>query len=379
VSASTAESGATAGHVLVVRLDNVGDVVLSGPAVRAVAAGADKVTYLASSRGAAAAALLPGVDEVATFDAPWIDADPEPVHRPTMEALVEDLAGRRVDRALLLTSFHQSPLPLALLARMAGVPWIGAISVDYPGSLLDLRHQVDDDIHEVARALSLVGAAGYHLSPGDDGALAVAHAPTEPDHLVPGLGGGAGSYVVVHPGATVPARTWPPDRFAAAVDALAAAGHQVVVTGGRSEAELVHRVAGPPRPGVLPVAGGLSLDELAALLAGAASVVVGNTGPAHLAAAVGTPVVSLFAPTVPAVRWRPWAVPHVLLGDQGIACARCRARVCPYGDLQPCLEQVTAADVVDAVSRLTTAPVRPHRRVLGGPDGRPVLAMGEPR
>ena len=55
---------------------------------------------------------------------------------------------------------------------------------------------------------------------------------------------------------------------------------------------------------------------MAALLDGAAAVVVGNTGPAHLAAAVGTPVVSLFAPVVPAARWAPYGVPTVLLGDQ---------------------------------------------------------------
>ncbi len=56
------------------------------------------------------------------------------------------------------------------------------------------------------------------------------------------------------------------------------------------------------------------------MLRGAEAVVVGNTGPAHLAAAVGTPVVSLFAPVVPAARWHPWGVPHVLLGDQEAAC-----------------------------------------------------------
>ena len=84
-------------------------------------------------------------------------------------------------------------------------------------------------------------------------------------------------------------------------------------------------------------------------------VVVGNTGPAHLAAAVGTPVVSLFAPTVPAVRWRPWAVPQVLLGDQAIACAGCRARTCPYPG-QPCLAGVTPEVVAAAVHTLAGTP-----------------------
>jgi ADP-heptose:LPS heptosyltransferase len=82
-------------------------------------------------------------------------------------------------------------------------------------------------------------------------------------------------------------------------------------------------------------------------------VVVGNTGPAHLAAAVGTPVVSLFAPTVPAVRWRPWRVPHELLYVD-VPCAGCRARTCPVPG-HPCLAGVGVDEVVAAVERL--APV----------------------
>jgi ADP-heptose:LPS heptosyltransferase len=81
-------------------------------------------------------------------------------------------------------------------------------------------------------------------------------------------------------------------------------------------------------------------------------VVVGNTGPAHLAAAVGTPVVSLFAPVVPAVRWRPWKVPHLLLGRQDAPCAGSRARTCPVPG-HPCLDEVTVEEVVAAVERLT--------------------------
>jgi ADP-heptose:LPS heptosyltransferase len=90
------------------------------------------------------------------------------------------------------------------------------------------------------------------------------------------------------------------------------------------------------------------------VLAGADCVVVGNTGPAHLAAAVGTPVVSLYAPTVPAVRWRPWRVAHELLYVD-VPCAGCRARECPVPG-HPCLGGVDVADVVAAVGRL--APLR---------------------
>ena len=334
-------------HVLVARLDSVGDVLLSGPAVRAVAAGAAKVTYLCGPRGRAAAALLPGVDDIIVYRAPWIDPEPEPVSRAETDALADDLAGRGIDAAVILTSWHQSALPTALVLRMAGIPTIAAISEDYPGSLLDVRHHVDDDIHEVLRALSTVATLGFELPEGDDGRLRVRPLPARPELDRP--------YVVVHPGASVPARAWAPSANAALVDALVAAGRRVVVTGSPDEAELAAFVAGPPRPDVVDLGGRTDLATLGAVLAEADAVVVGNTGPAHLAAAVGAPIVSLFAPTVPLSRWAPWGVPTVVLGDHDIACGGCRARICPV-EGHPCLSSVPVGAVVEAVDRLA-APV----------------------
>jgi ADP-heptose:LPS heptosyltransferase len=329
--------------VLVARLDNAGDVLLQGPLVRAVAAGADRVVFLAGPAGAAAAHLLPGVDEVWTWRCPWILADPPPVDAAEIGDLTERVRALAPDEALISTSFHQSPLPLALLLRTAGVPRIGAISVDYPGSLLDLRHRVDDDLPEPERALSLARAAGFELPPGDDGRLAVRRPLPPPPHP-PG-------YVVLHPGASAPARAWPVQRCAEAVEALADAGHRVLVTGGPGERELTAAVAGTRG---LDLGGETTLPEMAALLDGAAAVVVGNTGPAHLAAAVGTPVVSLFAPVVPAARWAPYGVPTVLLGDQAAPCRDTRARECPVPG-HPCLTSVSPADVVAAIEKLVSA------------------------
>ncbi|HEY0344623.1 MAG TPA: glycosyltransferase family 9 protein [Solirubrobacteraceae bacterium] len=334
-------------HVLLARMDNVGDVLLAGPAVRAVAARAARVTFLASPRGAAAAELLPGVDEVLVHDCPWIEAPAPRVTRDAVDALVADVAARGISEAIVFTSFHQSPLPLALLLRLAGVETIAAISIDYPGSLLDVRHHVSDDVHEAQRALSLAAALGYAAAPDDSPRLAV----RRPAARRAGLPGGP--YVVVHPGASVPARAWPADSHAALVLALAERGRRVVVTGTAAEAPLTGRVVAGAPDAALDLGGRTDLAELAEILAGAAAVVVGNTGPAHLAAAVGTPVVSLFAPTVPAVRWRPWGVPHELLYVD-VPCAGCRARDCPVPG-HPCLAGVTVPAVVEAVERLAPA------------------------
>jgi ADP-heptose:LPS heptosyltransferase len=99
---------------------------------------------------------------------------------------------------------------------------------------------------------------------------------------------------VLHPGATDPRRRWPAERFAAVGDRLAAAGAEIVVTGVRSEREVVERVCVRMREPVRPVVDELSIGGLAALLADSALLVSNDTGPLHLARAVGTAAIGLF-------------------------------------------------------------------------------------
>lgn len=339
-------------RVLVARLDSAGDVLLAGPAVRAVAAGRDgrpnEVLMLCGPQGTAAAGLLPGVTDVFTWASPWIVDPAPPVTEDHLAALCDWVRGQQVKEAVILTSFHQSPLPLAMLLRLAGVERITAASTDYAGSLLDMRLKPGEDFPEdqpeAERALQIAAAAGYRLPANDDGRLRVRDVP-DARWLV-----GTAPYIAVHPGAAVPSRAWPPLHHAAAVELLIAAGYRVVVTGGPAEAELTATVAGPE---ALDLGGRTDLHSLAGVLAGASALVTGNTGPAHLAAAVGTPVVSLFAPVVPAVRWAPYKVPLELLGDQNAPCRLSRARVCPVPG-HPCLTGVEPEEVVAAVQRLTT-------------------------
>jgi ADP-heptose:LPS heptosyltransferase len=349
-----AGSGEVTRRCLAVRLDNAGDVLLAGPAIRAVAAGCDQVTVLAGPRGADAARLLPGAGDVLVWLAPWVGLDPPPVAAGEVAALVRRLAAGAFTDAVIFTSFHQSPLPTALVLRLAGIGRIAAISEDYPGSLLDVRHRLDGDVPEAVRALSLARAAGFDLPPGDGGRLAVRHPLPEVAALT-----GDGPYVVLHPGATAPARCWPAAHWAQAAARLAARQRRVLVTGGGAERELTATVAaagesrgGAPGGLVTDLGGRTGLAELAAVLAGADAVMVANTGVAHLAAAVRTPVVSLFAPVVPAARWAPYGVPVILLGDQSAPCRGSRAVRCPVPG-HPCLSSVTAAQACDALDRLT--------------------------
>jgi ADP-heptose:LPS heptosyltransferase len=364
---------------MVVRLDSDGDVLLAGPVVRAVAASGDRVVLLVGPQGAAAARLLPGVDEVLVWSCPWIVADPAPVDPAAVAEVVERVRAAGVGRALVLTSFHQSPLPTALVLRLAGVGWVGAVSEDYPGSLLDLRHRLPEQgLHEAQRQLRLAEAAGFALPADDTGALRVRTGLPDTTALT-----GEQPYVVVHPGASVPARAPGPEWCTRLVRALLAEGRRVVVTGGPGERALTAAVAAPgavpgsapgavpdsapgavpdSAPGAVDLGGATDLAELADVLRRADAVVVGNTGPAHLAAAVGTPVVSLFAPVVPAERWRPWQVPHVLLGDQSADCALSRAKSCPVPG-HPCLDGVPVEHALAALETLAGPLPRPRLEV----------------
>jgi ADP-heptose:LPS heptosyltransferase len=342
--------------VLVVRLDSAGDVLLAGPAIRAVAGpGARRTVLLAGPRGEQAARLLPGVDLVLCWHCPWVDPEPGPVRRQDFLRMADELRALDADQAIILTSFHQDPLPTALLLRMAGIPHITAACEDYPGSLLDVRHRLPETgLHEVERMLSTVAAAGF---PAPEDTRLRLSTPL-PDVTLAAEGG---SYVVVHPGASVPARAPLPDACAGYVTALAGEGLRVVVTGSPAERELTRQVAGEHG---IDLGGRTDLATLAAVLADAAVVVTGNTGPAHLAAAVGTPVVSLFAPTVPLERWRPWGVPHVVLGVQDAPCAGSRARICPV-EGHPCLATVSSRQVTEAVRKLAASSTLGRTRELG--------------
>jgi ADP-heptose:LPS heptosyltransferase len=334
-------------RVLIVRPDALGDVVLAGPAVRAVAASGADVTMLCSPTGAPAAQRLPGVTRTVVARLPWIELDAPPTDGSTLNDVVDRVRAVHADEAVILTSSHQSSLPTALLVRLAGIERVGGISVDYPGSLLDVALRGDDDVHEVERGLRLVAAMGYELPDSDPRTLELRRRRAGRRLR------GSSPFVVVHPGASAPARTLSLLQWQRVVAYLCGEGMRVFVTGGPAELRLTAQVAAA-HPFARDCGGRFDLDEFLDVLDGAAAVVVGNTGPAHLAAAVGSPVVSVFPPTVPAARWHPWGVRHVILGDQTIPCAGCRARTCPQA--RPyCVSDLRPSDVLDAVRLLVPA------------------------
>jgi ADP-heptose:LPS heptosyltransferase len=230
--------------------------------------------------------------------------------------------GRAPDIAVNLHG--RGPRSHALLDALAPRRRIGFTAPGWDGP------EWSDDEHETDRWCRVLAHHG------------VAADPTDLLLPPPGPSPAAGA-VVVHPGAAYGCRRWPAGRFATVARRLAADGHRIVVTGGTGEREIVQRVASD----IGIDAGVTDLRQLAAIVAGAALVICGDTGVAHLATAFGTPSVLLFGPTPPD-RWGPrTAGPHRVLWrpDQ------------PRGDPRtdapdPALLAITPADVLAAAAPL---------------------------
>lgn len=365
-SASRAEAWRGVRRVLAVRLDNLGDLLMTTPALAALRESLPQasLTLLGTPAAAAAAAHLPMVDAAWPTAMPWTaqgaaQHDAAAPLGDAERALVSRLAQGGFDAAVIFTVCTQSALPAALLCRMAGIPLRLAHARENPYELLSDWLPETDDVrsgmrHEVRRQLALVGAVGCTTS--DERLRFAVHrhdrAALERRLRTHGIAPGR-PYVVMHPGATAASRRWPPARFGqVAAELVRRTGCAVVFAGDTGDLPSVAaalREAGPAgAPPMATLAGELGLGELAALIEGAQALVANNSAPAHLAAALGTPVASLYALTNP--QHTPWLVPARVLSHD-VACRWCLQSICPQQH-HACLRGVEAPQVVEAVLQL---------------------------
>ena len=367
----SAPSWRGARNVLAIRLDAVGDVLMTTPAIRAMKEGAPgrRVTLLTSSAGAAVAPLIPEVDDVLVYDAPWMKATPPRSAPDTDLAAISTLRDRRFDAAAIFTVYTQDPLPAAFLCSLAGIPLRLAHTREKAyGLLTDAVPDPEPDRlvrHEVRRQLDLVATVGGRT---EDERLSIRvgrAAASRVARLLDDLGVDAAArpWAVMHPGASAPSRRYPPEGFGEVARRLIDEhGWDLVVAGGRGDEGAAERILAAA-PGLRSVVGALDLEELAALLSAAPLLIANNSAPAHLAAAVGTPVVDLYALTNP--QHAPWGVPHrVLFHD--VPCRNCGASVCPEGH-HACLRLVPPERVVAAALELTTGPIVADDLLRSGP------------
>lgn len=348
----TYKSWSDAQHILCVRLDNMGDVLMTSPAVRALrnARPGRRVTLLASSSGAAVTPLLPEVDATLVYDAPWVKNDAP--HGPEVDFdVIAALRAETFDAAVIFTVYSQSALPAALMCRLAGIPLVLAHSRENPYRLLTdwVRDDkpLDNARHEVQRQLDLVASIGVDTADTPMRIRVPDAARQRLRHKLAAHGVDiAKGWLALHPGASAPSRRYPAERFGAALKMLQPR-LPVVITGGAQERDLAAQVCISAGFGA-NLAGQLTLDELAALIAGADVLVCNNSGPAHLAAALGTPVVDLYALTNP--QHTPWQVPQrVLFHD--VPCRHCYRSVCPE-EHHRCLLEVSPQRVANATHEL---------------------------
>ncbi|GLV56128.1 glycosyl transferase [Dictyobacter sp. S3.2.2.5] len=367
-------------NILLIRLDNLGDVLLTTPAFHAVKTSVPqaRLTLLASPVGAQIQEVDPDLDDVIVYQAPWMDPwRKRPQDSQYEQQMISLLRERHFDGAIIFTSFRQSALPSAYLCYLADIPLRAAASIDGPGSLLTTRHKHPEQMmHEVERGLDLVRALDM-TSDENDMVLQVPStaresllqriAAFEPDPAHP--------LIVVHPGCSMPARTYPWEMYAEVISLLVRQLHSsVIVTGMQDERPLVEKVLNhvpaTQRASVHALIGVLPFPEFCALIQHADLAITNNTGPMHVSAAVKTPVVALFALTNPPEQWGPWHVPHQQLYHE-VSCRLCYQRICPYQ--HECLRLVSPQMVVDAArSLLDSSP-----STLSGDVGKDRLSIRE--
>jgi ADP-heptose:LPS heptosyltransferase len=281
-------------RIAVLRANALGDYMFVLPALESLRAAypAAELVLLGAPWHAAALTGRPGpVDRVLVVPACPGIRDPEPDDPVPAGELAGFLGRARAERFDLAVQLHgggrnSNPIVAGVGARVTA----GLRAPDAPP--LDRTVPYVHFQPEVFRYLEVVGLVGAEpVTYRSRFALGDADR-AEADRVAPR---GPAPRVVVHPGARDPRRRWPADRFAAVCRALASEGMDVVVTGTAPERDVIRAVcAGAEHPAVRPLPGRLSVGGLAAFLAATSLVVSNDTGPLHLATAVGTPAVGMF-------------------------------------------------------------------------------------
>lgn len=345
-----------ANHLLCIRLDAMGDVLMTSPALHALKAGHPqrRLTLMTSASGARIAEMMPSVDAVIRYDPPWMKATQPRPDAAFDLAMIEFLKDRCFDGAVIFTVYSQNPLPAAMMCYLAGIPLRLAHCHENPYQLLT-DWQPDPEPqqlvrHETRRQLDLVASIGCQ----PDTEKLQLEIPAAAMQAVQQRLAEAGisrqrPMIVLHPGATAPSRCYPPEKFAIAAQHMVEQfDAQLIFTGSGAETAMVQAIQAAMKAPSWSFAGSLDLPELAALLQQADLVVSNNTGPAHIAAAVQTPVVDLYALTNP--QHAPWQVPHALLFHD-VPCRYCYKSICPQGHHE-CLAKVEPGAIVEAARAL---------------------------
>lgn len=295
----------------------MGDLIMSAPAIRALKKTfSANITVLTSSLASGIAPMIPEIDDLIIFDLPWVKTNVI-TDDGSLLSLIDQLKEREFDAAVIFTVFSQNPLPAAMIAYLACIPKRLAYCRENPYYLLTnwvpdkepysfIRHQVDRDV-------ALVQHVNAHA---DDLRLSLnvpASAIDEVNDILHANNLDVGSkWAIFHAGVSEQKRAYPKALWAnAARKLIDEAGYKILFTGARSDMELCASIVAQAGDNAYNVAGVFGLQQFAALIKKSPIVVSVNTGPVHIASAVGTPIVVLYAQTNP--QHTPWMVDHRVL------------------------------------------------------------------
>jgi ADP-heptose:LPS heptosyltransferase len=322
-------------NVLCVRADNMGDVMMSSPAIRAIKETFGcRITMLTSQAGAVIIPFLDCIDDEIVVDLPWVKTGGE--GDAALVSLAEEIRSRDFDAGVIFTVYSQSSLPSAMLLYMAGVPVRAAYARENPYDLLNhwvpdtepfehIIHQVQRDLDLAASLGAMVGDTHIRLRPGEQDMEFSQRILTETGHDL------HQPYLILHPGVSELKRAYPAELWIEAGKLLIQKYRlPLFVTGSSAERDLAGRIADAIGPGAFSVAGTFTLGAFICLIKNSRCVVSVNTGTIHIAAAMQTPAVVLYANTNP--QHTPWRSPHEVLPFSVPAQLKSRNAVIRYVD-----------------------------------------------
>lgn len=366
--------------ILCIRPDNMGDLIMSGPALRALKEtfGA-KITVLTSSMAKGIIKHMPEIDDAIIYDLPWVKTAQKPDPEAFTE-IVTTLKERNFDAAVIFTVYSQNPLPTAMLAYLAGIPQILAYCRENPYHLINnwvpdkepyqlIKHQVRRDLDLVATVGAFTSKEALKIKVDEELWPLVADKLQETgiDMDKP--------WLLMHAGVSEVKRQYPLGKWVAAGKQLIENGYQLVLTGSTAERQLTDELEKQIGTSSFSAGGMFTISEFVCFVKHAPVIISVNTGTVHIAASVDTPVVVLYAQTNP--QHTPWGVPNIVLEFAVPENLRSKNEVVEHVSKThyktPAL-MPTANDVVNAVNKLLNSPGLPTQPFPGIPNENPAIA-----
>jgi lipopolysaccharide heptosyltransferase I len=327
-------------EILVIKPSSLGDIIDALPAVGAIRRHfpSARISWLVKSEWAAVLTGHPAIDEVIAVPFRWgaIFQLIRAVRKRPFD-LVVDLQG--LLRSALLGYATGASVRIGFAAAREGAPRFYTNRVSIPEGVV---HAVDR-YRRVAKTLGCdVETIGFDIP----SSVEIAR---NTDRLLTGEGlSGSAPFVLIHPTARWESKKWEPARFSELADGLAREKKlPIVFVGSKGEKEEIDLILGKMKQPAINVAGKTTLPELAELIRRAAFFICNDSGPMHLAAAVGTPVVALFGPTDPR-KIGPYGTGHTVIRKE-VGCSGCSRNRCVRGN--ECMKAISVDEVVQAIEK----------------------------